>query len=63
MYLISETTKEQREQIVRDGVALASLDAPAPLSDVAKEYMQKYIDGEMELSEVQTAIINHYKTV
>lgn len=58
-YLISETTKEEREQIVADalGAMEAACDGCAP--GVAEMY-QAYIDGVMELREVNMAFSARY---
>lgn len=60
MYLlIKNTTREERQKIVEDAIALSSLDSRPPTDDAMKLY-QKYIDGEMELDEVTNHIIASY---
>lgn len=50
-FLIKDTTKEQREQIVKEGIALSTLDALPP-TDEAMILFGKYINGEMELNDI-----------
>lgn len=52
-YLIKDTTKEQRQKIVKDGIALSTLDALPP-TDEAMTLFEKYIKGEMELDYIFT---------
>lgn len=58
--LIKDTTREEREKIVKDGIALSMLDSLPP-TDAGMVYFNKYIEGEMELSEIVTAILASYK--
>lgn len=57
--LISETTYEEREEIVKDGIALSTLDCQPP-TEFAMSLYQKYIDGDMELDEIEREILRHY---
>lgn len=59
-YLISETTREERNQIVKKALAISMSDAIAP-SEEAMQLVDEYIDGRMELEVVQKIIINKYK--
>ena len=61
-YLIKNSTKEEREKRVNGAIAISMLDADAP-SKEAMELYQKYIDGEMELEQIQKLIIEKYKEV
>lgn len=58
--LIKDTTKEQRKKIVEDGLALTTLDAPRPSDDVLKLY-DEYIEGKIELAEVEKIVLERYK--
>ena len=58
-YKIAETTREQRQKYANKA-ELSRLGGGEP-SAYARELVQKYIDGEMEVSEVQKAVINRYK--
>lgn len=59
-YLIKNSTREEREKMVRESVIISMLDAPAP-TEKAMELYQKYIDGEMEIDEVSEEILKNYK--
>lgn len=59
-YLISETTKEERLKIVYKALGISMSDAPAP-SKEAMDIVNQYIEGNMELEEVQKRIIDMYK--
>ena len=55
-YLISETTKEERLKIVYKALGISMSDAQAP-SKEAMDIVNQYIEGNMELEEVQKRII------
>ena len=59
-YLIKDTTKEERILIVNKALAISLSDASYP-SDYAIKLAQEYIDGNMELKEVQKLIVEKYK--
>jgi hypothetical protein len=50
-YLISETTKEEREQIVKDSLGNISANCDGCMAGLAEMY-QDYIDGRKELREI-----------
>jgi hypothetical protein len=50
-YLISETTKEEREQIVKDSLGNISANCDGCMAGLAEMY-QPYIDGKRELREI-----------
>ena len=58
-YLIKDTTREEREQIVSESIGQieAACDGCAP--GVAKMY-QAYIDGEKELREINREYVARY---
>ena len=58
-YEIAATTREQREKYAIKAET-STLGGGTP-STYAKELAQKYVDGDMEVSEVQKAIIERYK--
>lgn len=58
--LIKDTTREQREKIIKDAIALSTLDALPPTDD-CMELVQLYIDGKLELSEITTIMISRYE--
>ena len=59
-YMISETTQEERRKIVDDAIALSSLDSAQP-TDFTKNLYEKYIKGELELSEIKNNVQSRYK--
>lgn len=59
-YLISETTKEERLHIVYKALGISLSDAEAP-SEEAIALVNEYIEGKMELEEVQKRIIEMHK--
>lgn len=58
--LIADTTREQREKIVADALAVSTLDAGKPTEDVMA-MAQQYVDGTMELSEIEEAVLHKYR--
>ena len=58
--LIKDTTMEERENIVNKALAILLSDAEMPSDDVI-ELSKRYINGEMELDEIQKIVINKYK--
>jgi len=59
-YLINETTKEERIELVYKALGISMSGADKP-SKEAIILAQKYIEGEMELEEIQKEIINLHK--
>lgn len=59
-YLINETTKEEREELVYKALGISKSDADDP-SMYAMSLAKKYIDGELELDVVQKMIVDYYK--
>ena len=59
-YLISETTKEERELIVKKALAISLTGADMPTDDVL-ELANDYIEGRKELAEIEVLVINKYK--
>ena len=58
-YLISETTREERQEIVKKALAINLTAAPMPTDDVLK-LAKQYIDGKIEISEVQKKVLQKY---
>jgi hypothetical protein len=58
-YLISETTKEEREQIVRDSLGNIDANCDGCMAGLADMY-QDYIDGKRELREINMAFQARY---
>lgn len=59
-YLIKETTREQRRELVKKALAISVSGADVPTKETMR-HAQKYIDGEIELEELQKYVVNKYK--
>ena len=59
-YLIKDTTKEEREKLVYKalGISLTGADKP---SEKALYLAKLYIDGKMELVDIQKLIVKEYQ--
>lgn len=58
-YLIDETTREERIEIVKKALAISLSDASYP-SEEALQLVEEYIEGRMELEDVQKLMIKKY---
>lgn len=58
-YLIDETTREERIEIVKKALAISLSDALYP-SEEALQLVEEYIEGRMELEDVQKLMIKKY---
>jgi hypothetical protein len=58
-YLISETTREEREQIVRDSLGNIDANCDGCMVGLAEMY-QDYIEGKRELREINMAFQARY---
>ena len=58
-YLINETTREEREQIVRDSLGNIEANCDGCMAGVAEMY-QDYIEGKKELREINMAFGARY---
>lgn len=58
-YLISETTKEERKEIVKKALATDLAAAPIP-TDYTLDLAKKYIDGKIEIEELQNKVLKKY---
>ncbi len=59
-YLIKDTTKQQRAEIIKQALAISMSGTDIP-TDKALSIVKEYIDGITELKDVQTKIIEIYK--
>lgn len=59
-YLIKDTTREQRIQIIKQALAISMSGTDIP-TDKTLSIAKEYIDGITELKDVQTKIIEMYK--
>ena len=59
-YLIKDTSKEERKKIAKNafGISIASNEIPS--NEVIK-LVKQYIDGKMELEDVQKKVIERYR--
>ena len=55
-YLISETTKEERKDLVNKALAISLSDAEYPSEEVIS-LANEYIEGRIELEEIQKYIV------
>ena len=58
-YLISETTMEERKALVKKALGISLLGADMPSDDVL-ELAKQYIDGKIEIEEIQKKVIEKY---
>lgn len=58
--MTAETTKAQREQLIKDAYSLCRLDSAAPSKEVM-ELAGQYIEGRLELDDIADMIIKGYK--
>lgn len=59
-YLVGNTTKEERETFVKEALAVSQIGGGSP-DDETMKLFQEYIDGKMEVSEVQKRVIEKHK--
>lgn len=59
-YLIKDTSKEERKKIAKNafGISIASNEMP---SKEVIDLVKQYIDGKMELEDVQKKVIEKYR--
>lgn len=58
-YLISETTREERKDIVKKALVISLLGADKPSDDVLN-LAKQYIDGKIEIEEIQKKVLEKY---
>ena len=59
-FLIKDTTKEERKKIVKNAFGLTISSNEMPSKEVIV-LTKKYINGEMELEEIQKKVIEMYR--
>ena len=59
-YLIKDTTKQQRKQIVKRAYAISLASGEEPSNETLEEF-KEYVDGKTELKEIQERIISKYR--
>ena len=58
-YLVNETTKEERMELVYKALGISMSDAQAP-SKETMALVNEYIEGNIELEELQQLVIKMY---
>ena len=58
-YLVSETTKEERKELIKNALGISLLGAKMPSDDVL-ELAKQYIDGNIEIDELQKRVLEKY---
>ena len=58
-YIVSETTKEERKEIVKTALGISLLGADMPSDDVL-QLAKQYIDGKIEIEEIQKKVLEKY---
>ena len=61
-YLIKNTTKEERKKIAKNALAISVGSNEMPSKETI-EIVKEYVDGKMELEEVQKKVIERYKKI
>lgn len=61
-YLIKNTSREERKKLAKKALAI-SVSSDAMPSKETLELVKKYVDGKIELEEVQTKVIERYKKI
>lgn len=59
-YLIKDTSKEERKEIVKKALAISCVGGKMPSQD-ALNLAKEYIDGNIEIAEIQKKVLNKYK--
>ena len=61
-YLIKGTTKEERKKIAKNALAISVGSNEMPSKEAIK-LVKEYVDGKIELEEVQKKIIERHKKI
>lgn len=61
-YLIENTTREERKKIAKKALAISIGSNEMPSKEVI-DIVKQYVDGEIELKEVQKRVIERYKKI
>jgi hypothetical protein len=59
-YLIRNTTRSRREEIVREALGNTDGMCDGCANGLGEEFYQPYIDGELEISELNRGFQTHY---
>ena len=58
-YLIADTTKKERQEIVKKALGISLLGADKP-SDEVLDLAKQYIDGYIEIKDIQKKVLEKY---
>lgn len=58
-FLVSETTKDERKENVKSALGISLLGTDKPSDDVLN-LAKKYINGEVEINEIQKDVLKKY---
>ena len=58
-YLVTETTKEERKEIMINALGISLLGSDMPSNDVL-QLAKQYIDGKIEIEEIQKKVLEKY---
>ena len=61
-YLIKDTTREERIKIAKSALAICVGSNENPSKEII-DLVRQYVDGKMEIEEVQKTIIERYKKI
>ena len=61
-YLIKDTTQEERKKIAKSALAISVGSDEIPSKETIN-LVKQYVDGKMELEDVQKNIIERYKKI
>lgn len=59
-YLIKDTNREERKKLAKKALAISVSSDTMPSKETL-ELVKEYVDGNMELEEVQRKVIERYK--
>ncbi|HBG1195118.1 TPA: antitoxin VbhA family protein [Clostridioides difficile] len=59
-YSIKNTTKKERKEIAAGALGLCMIDSKEPSKEM-KEIVNKYVEGEKEISEIQEEVLEMFK--
>ncbi len=61
-FLIKDTTREERKKIAKSALAISVGSNESPSKETI-DLVKQYVDGKMELEDVQKKVIERYKKV
>lgn len=59
-YLINDTTREKRKELVKKAYAISLASGEEPTEETL-ELLKEYVDGKTELKDIQEKVINKYR--